>query len=52
MFVEVEVDAPGQWAFHCHILTHMEAGMFRVVEVGDHVVDDAEPPPDDFEAGA
>ncbi|TDI25904.1 MAG: copper resistance system multicopper oxidase [Acidobacteria bacterium] len=52
MFVEVEVDAPGQWAFHCHILTHMEAGMFRVVEVGDHVLDDgqAETPHDDFEA--
>jgi FtsP/CotA-like multicopper oxidase with cupredoxin domain len=23
----------GLWAFHCHILYHMEAGMFRVVEV-------------------
>jgi len=23
----------GRWAFHCHILYHMEAGMFRVVEV-------------------
>ena len=40
MFVEVEVDAPGHWAFHCHILTHMEAGMFQVVEVGDHLPDD------------
>ncbi len=54
MFVEVEVDAPGQWAFHCHILTHMEAGMFRVVDVGDHVLDDeqAEATPHDFEAGS
>ncbi len=42
MFVEVEVDAPGQWAFHCHILYHMEAGMFRVVDVGDHVLDDGQ----------
>ncbi len=42
MFVEVEVDAPGRWAFHCHILTHMEAGMFRVVEVGDHVLGDGD----------
>jgi CopA family copper-resistance protein len=33
MFVEVEVDAPGRWAFHCHILYHMDAGMFRIVEV-------------------
>ena len=29
----IEVDAPGRWAFHCHILYHMEVGMFRVVEV-------------------
>jgi CopA family copper-resistance protein len=26
-------DAPGPWAFHCHVLYHMEAGMFRVVQV-------------------
>ncbi len=26
-------DAPGPWAFHCHVLYHMEAGMFRVVRV-------------------
>lgn len=26
-------DAPGQWAFHCHLLYHMEAGMFRKVVV-------------------
>lgn len=26
-------DAPGPWAFHCHVLYHMDAGMFRVVEV-------------------
>jgi FtsP/CotA-like multicopper oxidase with cupredoxin domain len=24
---------PGQWAMHCHLLLHMELGMFRVVEV-------------------
>jgi FtsP/CotA-like multicopper oxidase with cupredoxin domain len=29
----VTVDAPGRWAFHCHILYHMDAGMFQVVEV-------------------
>jgi len=23
----------GDWAFHCHLLYHMEAGMFRVVSV-------------------
>ncbi|HEX6939440.1 MAG TPA: copper resistance system multicopper oxidase [Longimicrobiales bacterium] len=26
-------DAPGRWAFHCHVLYHMKVGMFRVVEV-------------------
>ena len=25
----------GRWAFHCHILYHMERGMFRVVQVED-----------------
>ncbi len=29
----VTADAVGRWAMHCHILYHMEAGMFRVVEV-------------------
>ncbi|MEX2472806.1 MAG: copper resistance system multicopper oxidase [Gemmatimonadota bacterium] len=31
--VLVTADAPGPWAFHCHVLYHMDAGMFRVVEV-------------------
>jgi CopA family copper-resistance protein len=31
----VTADAPGPWAFHCHLLFHMEAGMFRVVRVGE-----------------
>jgi FtsP/CotA-like multicopper oxidase with cupredoxin domain len=29
----VTADAPGRWAYHCHLLYHMEAGMFREVEV-------------------
>ena len=29
----VEVDALGPWAFHCHILYHMDLGMFRVAMV-------------------
>ena len=33
MSVEITVDAPGLWAFHCHVLYHMEVGMFRVVSV-------------------
>lgn len=31
--VDVTADAPGLWAFHCHLLYHMEAGMFRTVAV-------------------
>ena len=31
--VDITVDAPGQWAFHCHLLYHMDAGMFRTVAV-------------------
>lgn len=33
--VLITADAPGMWAFHCHILYHMEVGMFRVVEVSE-----------------
>jgi CopA family copper-resistance protein len=29
----ISADAPGNWAFHCHLLYHMHAGMFRVVSV-------------------
>ncbi|MGH7934708.1 MAG: copper resistance system multicopper oxidase [Candidatus Binataceae bacterium] len=29
----VSADTSGQWAFHCHLLYHMEAGMFRAVIV-------------------
>jgi CopA family copper-resistance protein len=28
-------DAPGPWAFHCHVLYHMDAGMFRVFHIGE-----------------
>jgi CopA family copper-resistance protein len=31
--IRVTADAPGRWAFHCHLLYHMEAGMFREVRV-------------------
>ncbi|PIW28747.1 MAG: copper oxidase [Rhodospirillales bacterium CG15_BIG_FIL_POST_REV_8_21_14_020_66_15] len=30
---DVEADAEGQWAFHCHLMYHMAAGMFRKVVV-------------------
>ena len=29
----ITADAPGRWAFHCHLLYHMEMGMFRDVRV-------------------
>ena len=29
----VNADAPGSWAYHCHLLYHMHAGMFRKVVV-------------------
>jgi len=30
----VNADALGRWAYHCHLLYHMEGGMFREVVVG------------------
>jgi len=30
----ITADAPGDWAFHCHLLYHMDLGMFRIVRVG------------------
>jgi FtsP/CotA-like multicopper oxidase with cupredoxin domain len=29
----VTADAPGRWAWHCHLLMHMDLGMFREVVV-------------------
>ena len=29
----VTADAPGRWAYHCHLFYHMETGMFREVHV-------------------
>jgi CopA family copper-resistance protein len=42
--LDVTADAPGEWAFHCHLLYHMAAGMMQTVRVhampgnehGDH----------------
>ncbi|WBO24006.1 copper resistance system multicopper oxidase [Sphingomonas abietis] len=30
---DLTADAPGDWAFHCHLLYHMAAGMMRIVSV-------------------
>jgi FtsP/CotA-like multicopper oxidase with cupredoxin domain len=31
--VLISAEALGSWAFHCHLLFHMEMGMFRVVRI-------------------
>jgi CopA family copper-resistance protein len=33
--VDLTADAIGNWAFHCHLLYHMHAGMMRVFRVGE-----------------
>jgi CopA family copper-resistance protein len=41
----VTADALGRWAYHCHLLYHMEAGMFREVVVAheaDHAMEHEE----------
>ena len=38
MAVDITADALGHWAFHCHLLYHMHAGMMRVVSVVDDEV--------------
>jgi CopA family copper-resistance protein len=30
---EIDVDAKGKWAFHCHLMYHMDVGMFRRINV-------------------
>ena len=30
---DLTADAPGDWAFHCHMLYHMHAGMMQIVAV-------------------
>ena len=30
---DLTADNPGDWAFHCHLLMHMHAGMFNVVTI-------------------
>jgi FtsP/CotA-like multicopper oxidase with cupredoxin domain len=35
--VAITPDERGPWAFHCHLIMHMEAGMFRVVQVSDQL---------------
>ena len=37
VYADVTADALGQWAFHCHLLYHMDTGMFRTVVVANVV---------------
>jgi len=31
--IDLTANEPGDWAFHCHLLYHMHAGMFQIVTV-------------------
>jgi L-ascorbate oxidase len=33
VYMETEVDAEGQWVFHCHLSYHADSGMFRKVVI-------------------
>ncbi len=50
MAIDISADALGDWAFHCHLLYHMAAGMFRVISVrhfdDDEIPGDPEPATD------
>ncbi|HEX8568857.1 MAG TPA: copper resistance system multicopper oxidase [Caulobacteraceae bacterium] len=41
----ITADQPGEWAFHCHLLYHMEAGMMSSVVVAKLGEGDAPPAP-------
>ncbi|AUZ85285.1 multicopper oxidase domain-containing protein [Methylophaga nitratireducenticrescens] len=49
--VLLTADEPGEWAFHCHLLYHMSAGMMSTVVVAEYDEDDlptAQPAPHDM----
>ncbi len=35
--IQFDADNPGVWPFHCHVLYHLEAGMFTVVRYADFI---------------
>ena len=35
--IDIRANEPGYWAFHCHFLYHMMAGMMRVIKVDNEV---------------
>ena len=44
LHMDVTANEPGHWAFHCHLLYHMMAGMMRVVSVSDAPTSAGVPP--------
>ncbi|WP_300376940.1 copper resistance system multicopper oxidase [Henriciella sp.] len=53
---DVSSEHVGDWAFHCHLLYHMHAGMMNVVsvipgEAGPHAKPHHEPPENDHDMG-
>jgi CopA family copper-resistance protein len=47
--IDITADEPGDWAFHCHLLYHMHAGMMQVVSV--RPPSEASSPPDNPHGG-
>jgi FtsP/CotA-like multicopper oxidase with cupredoxin domain len=35
--IQFDADNPGVWPLHCHLLYHLEAGMFTVVRYKDFI---------------
>ena len=31
--IDMTADALGDWAMHCHMMFHMDTGMFRILKV-------------------
>ena len=49
--VDISAEHVGDWAFHCHLLYHMHAGMMQVVSVLDEPNPHASPMPDMMKTG-
>ena len=41
-FIKAHFDKPGRYVWHCHILSHEDHEMMRVLYVGDLPVEDAQ----------
>ena len=49
--VDITADALGDWAFHCHLLYHMHAGMMRVFSIRENLAMNELPRMAPMEAG-